>query len=256
MEKEEELVVASLTQFGFAVTPILPAENRTADLLADDGTHRYLIEVKTKESSTENLRRRDEALQAGLIHKTNQPLKRLNRYSSIVHSAANQLRATLPDESLLRLVWLQAVGLDHHIQCELFESSLYGKEFVTSFFDKDGLYPCFHFYESDFFRDRDVLDGAVICEAIGAEFSARLCLNMYSERYEQVQSSKLGRHFGSGVCDPRELEKLGRAYWADCDIDRDDKEAVLAYLSQKYDRPNLTDFQLGALGGEVRYVVQ
>lgn len=210
--------------------------------------------MKTKELDPEKLRKREETLKAGKVHGTAEPLTRRNRHSSIVGDAASQLRATLPDENLLRLVWLQATGSDHDLQWRLFERSLYGLENITSFFDDKPMYSCFHFHESHFFRDRHVIDGAIICFANvkSGEVQAKLCLNVYSERCDELKFSKLGRQFENGVCDPRELDKAGEAYWADCEVERSDKAAVLAYLSTKYDRPNLTDFQLGVLSGEVR----
>ena len=103
--------------------------------------------------------------------------------------------------------------------------------------------PCYYFHHSGFFRWRNVLDGAVIATPEGAE----LCLNTFSPRYLTFKQSEMGGMFGESVVDPIEIEKQGACYTADCEIDRNDENAVLSYLAGKYHRLALMSFNLGSV---------
>jgi hypothetical protein len=52
--------------------------------------------------------------------------------------------------------------------------------------------------------------------------------------------------FGDHVVDPDAREAAGLAYVADCDVDRNDENAVIQYLCSKYNRAALMSFDMGS----------
>ena len=58
-------------------------------------------------------------------------------------------------------------------------------------------------------------------------------------------------HFGNAVVDPIELEKNGDAFLVDGDIDRNDSEAILQYLREKYKSNNMTNITMNFMSGTI-----
>jgi hypothetical protein len=100
--------------------------------------------------------------------------------------------------------------------------------------------PCLYFRSSEFYKLRDVLDGAFI----STDEICLFCLNALSPRYRVLKQSALCRAFQPGVYDPVAKEQAGEAYIADCDLSRKDQAAVRRYLQGKYGRPNLMDLDM------------
>ena len=98
----------------------------------------------------------------------------------------------------------------------------------------------FFFGLNDFYRFRDVLDGAIL----SVETSCQLCINSLSLQAEKFRESGFVRAFANGLCDPTVLEKQGKAYIVDGDVDRRDKRKALGYISGKYGRDRLMDMNL------------
>ncbi len=147
------------------------------------------------------------------------------------------------DADILRLVWLHAEGHNSSGQMGLFEATLYGSTSIVDFSEKMSLGTCFYFQNSDFYRYRKNLDGAIV--SAGTE--VKILLNTYSPRYERLRDSLLVSRFKDGVCDPVKIESEGRGYIMDGDVDRSNKEAVLEYLRQKYHQEKLKDMTMNNL---------
>lgn len=106
---------------------------------------------------------------------------------------------------------------------------------------------CFYFHSSSFYRFRDILDAAVIMCA----HKAQLCVHTYSPRKEPFRKSHFAQLFEQAVIDPEILESEGKAYIADCDLDRKNKTMVLDYLKQKYSKDNLSEIEMHHLSGSI-----
>ena len=170
---------------------------------------------------------------------------RKNRLSGIIKKATNQLRG-YEETDILRIVWLLATGHLAEPRLLQFEATLYGLTTLLDWSNQRGCI-CYFFYNSDFFRYRDVLDAAIV----STETKPKLLLNPLSPRYEHMKNSSLPKHLGKAVVDPIELEKEGKAYFVDSDVDRSDEEAVLGYLRDKYKSENIRNIPMHFMSGTV-----
>jgi hypothetical protein len=239
----EELVTLILEHLGAHVRKIPHGEGRTPDFIATIGGARYLIELKAKGEDPEREVRRNEVLNRGEIAEDHDTVGRKNVIAGVVADAVTQLREFSSEPVDYRLVWLLGWGRLRKLYFDQFESALYG---TTNIFDlgpgaDQYTRPCYYFGLSDFFRHRDILDGAIIwCDENG-----RFLINDLSPRYDAFRNSPLAEAMAKGRIDPREKEKQGDAYYADGDVDPRNEGAVLQYLQQKYGKPRLMNIQMG-----------
>ena len=213
----------------------VPTSNKEeSDWLATLGGFRLLIEEKTKLEDPARTAARSEALKANEVFGGTTPLSRNNRLSGIIRKASGQLTSTgttLDHDA--RVVWLTAVGFDAETKYYQAFSTLYG---TTKVFElgKSSMRDCYFFHQSDFFRFRSHLDGAVIAFLSGETVTMKLCLNPYGERWQALRDSPFASKFPTGLVDPVAQETSGQALMVDTDIDRKDTNAVLAFLQDKY----------------------
>lgn len=246
----EQAIGEQLKQWGFSVEKIpeatVPREKRPDyKVWLEDET--YLVEVKSREDDPEESKERKEVLSQGEIYSEHKPLIRKNTVSGIIREAHDQLK-DYGEPEWLNVVWLCAVENAQEAKFDQFKAALYG---TTQIFDLegDGFHrACYFFRNSEFFRYRDVLDAAFVSTLS----QVTLCLNPHSPRFEEVRSSKLAEKLGSAVIDPVVRESNGEAYIVDSDVNRNDEEAVLDYLREKYGKPKLNKIDLGWYSGTVQ----
>jgi hypothetical protein len=182
-------------------------------------------------------------LDSGEIHNIHELVINKNRLSGIIRKAGDQLRR-YDDEELLRLVWLLATGHLAEPRMLQFEATLYGSSPIVS---SQGASDAYFFYNSDFFRYRETIDGAII----STETEAKLLLNPLSPRYAPLKASSLPKHLGNAVVDPIELESCGKAFIVDGYVDRTDGDAVLSYLRGKYGIADIMNLTMTYLSGTI-----
>lgn len=221
---DEQFVADVLGRIGITAQKIAEARARTADLMASDGEHRYVIEVKTR---TDDDRLATQIASADIVYRR-WPVGPTSTVAAILQQAMAQIDATSEDE--LRLIWICVRSFRHgeYTLAEQIRQTLYGISRIAGSED-DAAPECYFFFESVFFRHKQ-LDGAVIT------FDDKLVLgiNPYGGRSDILKQSKLGRAFQSVILDPIELERDKRCLIADCDIDRSRSDLVLEYLGGKY----------------------
>ena len=227
------------TEFGYSATKITEGDTKSPDFLVDGNGEKFLVELKTRldDAETQNLIKK--YLSLGEIAEFSDTTGRKNRLSRIICDAGDQL-ASLDIDVDYKLVWLMAVGENQEMKKQQFKSTLYG---ISTIFDLDSphTFPCYYFQFSDFYRTKDIIDGAIISTLSKAEF----CLNTYSGRYLKLKQSFLAKKFDKACCDPFDEEKDERAMIVDSDVDRRDKSKVLKYLNNKYKRYKLQDMNMG-----------
>jgi hypothetical protein len=211
-----------------------------------------LIEEKTKLENPEQANERKNTLDAGEVHGTIAPLAPNNRISGIVKKAAGQLDSTGADISHdARIVWFTATGFDAETKSHQAFSTVYGATKVFDLDNSESLRDCFFFHNSAFYRFRDQLDGAVIASTDGKTLKMQLCLNPFSERWQQLRDSPIAKKFSTAVVDPLAKEAAGEVMIADTDIDRKDKEAVLGHLRTKYKIERLLEMPMNMVSASV-----
>ena len=203
--------------------------------LAKDVT---IVELKAKGDDPSGLEEETAALRKGGIVSRAVPLNRRNTLSGIIEDGVEQLKSYgTPDT--FRVLWLHSWGRDRKLLRDRFHATLYG---TTSIVDLNGSASRTGFFVdfNDFYRYRDVLEGAVLT----TESEAQLCINSLSDRAEVFRGSGFVAAFAKGLCDPGDLERRGEAYVADCDLDRRKRNEVMNYIRKKYGRDRLMDIDL------------
>lgn len=230
---------------GYQVEKINESNEESPDFIISDDTSSSVLELKTKFPSLEEIEERKRRLYSGAIHNVHEIILGNNTLSGIIKKAKNQLR-NYREENILRLVWLLATGHLAEPRMFQFEATLYGSTTIAS---TERALGCYFFYNSDFYRFREILDGAII----STETRAKLLLNSLSPRYEQLKNSSLPKYLGDAVVDPIELESNALAFMLDGDVDRKDKETILAYLRKKYGLQNVVDITMNYLSGTMAF---
>jgi hypothetical protein len=249
--KTSSLATAILEGWGFSVSPIETGQLEQSDLLVTAGDTRLLIEEKTKLDDPKEEERRRATLARGDIHLESIPVKPSNRLSGVVRKAVAQL--TSSSESIphdFRLIWFTALGINAEPKFNRFAATLYGYTNIIEM-HSTGFRRCYFFRNSEFFRHRETLDGAVVAAESGDSFTLQLCLNPLSPRFVALRSCAFAARFESGVLDPTVAEGSGSAYIADTEADRADEAEVLAYLQTKYQTRPLMTFDVGHMSATV-----
>ncbi len=194
---------------------------QSADWLATLGGYRLIVEEKTKFENPRAAAERGAAYAAGQVHGRSVSLAHNNRLSGIVRKAASQLASSAAAPQYdARIVWLTSVGYDAEAKFHQLISTLFG---TTRVFPLEGrqMRTCYFFRNSEFYRQRGTLDGAVAAHLSGDTVTMKLCLNPYS------------------------------AYIADCTLDRSDSPAVLRFLEQKYGQSRLMNMDMNMVSASV-----
>ena len=238
MTKDEEFVFNLLSGVGFQVTKLPESDKKsvqTPDFLAVLEDVSYIVELKSKSANRDKKTNRERTLTSGEVHGEIEPLVRMNPCSRIIESAKSQLKAS-SDDSAFHIAWFMAVDYNSSSTMHQFKAALYGSMTLVDF--STGTHGvCYYFENSDFYRFRDNLDGAIV----SSQEELILCINTLSPRYSEFRQSPICRVLESGLCDPEELAQQGVAYIVDGDMNRGNKEEVLAYLQNKHQQPMLTD---------------
>lgn len=213
---------------GYEINKIPETNKESPDFFITDDTSAYLLELKTKFPSEEEATERETVLSSGEIYNIDEIVTHKKSLSKIIWKAKSQLKNYDTEEDILKLVWLLAAGHLAEPRLNQFEATLYGSIYLYSI-ERYG--KCYFFHNSDFFKYREVLDGAII----STESKGKLLLNPLSPRYNKMKGSSIIEHFKEGsIVDPIEIENLGQAFFVDAGINRADEQAVLEYLKQKY----------------------
>lgn len=242
----EPAIIHFFRTHGFEIHKISESDEERPDFLVQDEQYAYLIELKTKFESEEKKQQRKEALLKGEIYGDSIPVASNNRLSGIIRKAQSQLKGHLPDKKIIRVPWLLCSGHSAEARMDQFEATLFGSRSIVNM-DEGGMRTCYFFTNSDFYRYRDSLDGAIV----STESIARLLLNPYSKRFPELAQSSLFKLKELNAVDPTTEEKDGVAYIVEGDIDRNDEEVVLSFLRSKYGIEKIMPMTLQHMSGTI-----
>jgi hypothetical protein len=231
---------------GFAIEKISEDDEERPDFLVQDEQNAYLVELKTKSESEEYLQERRDALATGRVYGEHIPVTPRNRLSGIIRKAKSQLRNHLGEEDIFRIPWLLCTGHTAEARMDQFESTLYGSASIINL-DRSGMRTCYFFHNSDFYRYKDTLAGAIV----STPSTARLLLNPYYGRSSAFANSSVFGIKELNPINPIAEEKSGLAYIADGDIDRNSEEAVLSHLKTKYKANKLMKMTMQHMSGTI-----
>lgn len=247
MTKPRSYARELLEQFGFDVEDIPTAEQenfKEADFKVALAGVTLLVEEKTKAEHPSAVAGRQTAHAKGEVHAETLVATRDATVSGVIRDAAHQLRSSARHPHDFRFMWFTATGATAQGKYEQFMATLYGRTNILEL-GSDGYRRCYFFRDSDFFRRRDVIDGAVAAHTDGSTITARVCLNPLSPRYEALRQSPVLQPFGTAIEDPLKLEASGTAFVLDADLDRRVEGPLLEYLQEKYSTHPLMKIDLG-----------
>jgi len=234
-ERIKAFIRESLGERGYIATDIPQQETQTADLLVTAESQAYIFEIKSKLDDPIKVSKERAIFEQGGMAERHETTGRTNVISKVTRKAADQLRNH--DSSAFRLLWFHGQGSDAKLQADQCVATLYG---ISDIGERDtvqntGMKPCYYFDFSEFFELRDVLDGAVVgFQGRDGVYYTGLYINNFSKNKAELLKSKLAKDFGSGLCNPDQLEQNGDIYIADCDVSRNNKLAIFDYLQTKY----------------------
>jgi len=108
---------------------------------------------------------------------------------------------------------------------------------------------CFYFDPNEFFKYPS-LDAVVLDNGRGAELS----VNSFSRRFAEFRGSVLYQLFESSraLTDPLKLEDQKEIFVADTDVSRNDKDAVIKFIQEKYGI-SVNPFEMKSMGAAILY---
>lgn len=234
MAEEESLASHAFAAWGASAQRLPTSSKEETDWLVELDGFRLLVEEKNKLENPAHTQARIDDLHAGRVHGASVPVGRNNRISGVIRKATNQLQSTAASVGHdARIIWLTGVGFDAEAKHLQFMATLYGSTNIFEL-DKPKLKECYFFWNSDFYRYGDGLDGAVAAKLHGDKLTMNLCLNPYGLNWERLRDSPIAKQFRTGLVDPIAEERAGKAYIADTDLPRTTPARVLEYLESKY----------------------
>lgn len=234
MESSEQWVQNYFGEQGFHVEKIPESKDESPDFLViTQSDTRLLIELKQKFNSESFEDRKNEALDNGEIFESFDVLSRTSLFSKVIRKAAKQLAAQKEKyNAKYCLAFLEATGPDSSGKVTKFKVNLYGSKTILTTGNKvlDVPIDCYFYSHSDFFNNKDILDGAFVV----GNSTLTLCVNPLSLNYPEFINSDFVTKFRPGVLDPLEQENLGKAFVIMGSIDRNDTSKLNSHLAQKY----------------------
>lgn len=226
----ENVVKTTLEDWGFKVQKIEESKIKTPDFLCSKDNQNYLIELKTKFPNPELKSKRNETLKSGNLFDDISPIIRKKYLSRIIQNSTKQLKSPQNLDNPYRIVWLHCEGFNALTHFNQYKSSLYGLMKIFPL-EQNHLYDCYYFGNSDFYKYKEILDGAII----SYPDNLLICVNNLSMRYNDFKNSSFIKSFKDRHLDPINEEKKGIALIVDNAVDRSKPDLVIKFLEDKYD---------------------
>ncbi|QGP56973.1 hypothetical protein PsalMR5_04548 (plasmid) [Piscirickettsia salmonis] len=256
MSIEESVKIWLETFFNLKVTPIPTGDNKTPDYEAiyQGSNSTYLIEVKEKLEDENNLKKQEEKFDQNELYEHRQVIEPKTRIDNIIKKATKQINEYKNNDSKhensFSVIWFHCNELSSEATVDLVKASIYGCETVVDFGEdnKDMQFhgDCYYFYHSLFHKLNDKLDAVIISKQNRKEggVDITICLNNYSNRYNELRNNHLCIYHPKATNDPLEKERNNKAYIVDAAIDRNDESKVIEYLKKKYKSKHLIKFSM------------
>lgn len=248
MIKYEEIPKYFFAEKGFFAEKIIESDDKSPDFFVKDNKNSYLVEFKIKEESGGLTQEREQTLRNGAIFSVEKSLDRNNTISGRISKSSEQLSENIASglKADFRIIWYHAFGRFPEVNFHQIKSTIYGSVDIIVLGENSPSLPCLYFTFNDFCRYKDFLDAAIITYTDKAQF----CLNNYSPNYEKIKNTNLFNIFSGGIYDPLLEESKGKAYIADCDIDRREEHKVLQYIQNKYKKQKMINMNMKFFSAE------
>lgn len=240
MSAEEDYVVEFFSRVGINAQKIPESNEKSPDFLIEYNGVKILVELKTKFDNQSLIKRRKEAFKNDQIFEYVTVGQRQNSISSSIEKAYRQLSNRKQKVGAdFCYIFLLAAGMYSHAQFEKIEATLYGlKHIITTGFDQPIIKKCYYYTFNEFYRFKDILDGAFVVGG-GSVF---LYLNDRSLQYPATKNSLFVKRFLPAVIDPQQEEAENLAYVITENIDRKNEDKLKDHLKEKYQLANVITF--------------
>jgi hypothetical protein len=227
MERSKEIARQFFEELDFHVDDIPETDSKRADLDVHDGRQQYIVEVKEKLDTGSQLAKLPNLYPNSTRTITREPHAASNRLDGVLKYGRKQLASTPASPNAIRLIFLFFAGsnADMFVRRSLY--TFYGVQDVIPVSEGgDGL-NCVYFNNSFSFGSPKV-DGLVLME----NNFLQLCLNEFSENYNELQQSQLVSKMGNDVYDPANFDDDDGKIVLRSDISRSDENVVLDELER------------------------
>lgn len=255
--ESERVAQSVLEELGFSVQK-LPEINETgekrADFIAKLDQITLLIEAKLRKDSPKELERMENELAEEGIYGSNHVLGKNNALTKKIREAINQLNAEREEPHDYKVLLYLADCVNAGAVCEQITDTLYGTSSIlhrTPCMTVLRKIPCYFYRENEFYSAKS-LDAAIVGFQICGRWKLSLCLNPFSDRFNEIRTSTLARMFEGRTIDPAAEEAQGKALMPDDDAPRPSSnqrdfermfsmaDRMLRHLEEKYGYPPLT----------------
>ncbi|EOK5734600.1 hypothetical protein ACWOUW_004312 [Vibrio vulnificus] len=219
MTKSDKISKELLEWLGYNVVSIPTsdlAEKKEADFLISYASQTAIVEAKIKEDSDDVAQTKEEALAAGEVAIVEGNLGRCETISGVINTARKQLLSSSDKEHDFKWLIYIATGSNAQTKSEQFSDTIYGS---TKIIEGNTQKTCYFYRHADFFRRKEI-DAAIVGYELAEQTTVYLALNPYSDNYESLKVSSFIQPFQGNVVDPIELEKQGKAYIPDANVER------------------------------------
>lgn len=226
---EESIAMPFLEHLGAVVVKLPEKHTKQADFLATFGGCRILVEEKERINDLKD----EDGISSQGVRLSVYPFSPENTISGKIGKASKQLRSSNENDIAFRLVWYTATGTHTVAKRDQIYATLYGIKQIVDL-DNSNFGKCYFYRNSEFFRHKEVLDGAVVAHETERGFEAKLCINPLSSAARRLRLSPLAAAIMPGIDDPEVKESRGEAYIVDGNVDRKDELVMQQFLKEKY----------------------
>lgn len=203
-------------------------DQKTPDFSTMHAGKKYLLELKSSFESEDAVYAKKVAYKQDGIYCKQEVIQPTVKNSNNFSNAHKQLENRKGSESAdFCLYILNLTNTDGSFQEQTVFANLLGEANILT--DK-GIYPCLYYHESDFYKRKSLIDGAII---INRGSTPILVINDYSYNYELFRASSFAKLF-TAVFDPPEIERTSETISIRGNVNRKDRAALRLYLEQKY----------------------
>lgn len=221
--KSDDVAQAALEELGFSVRK-LPENSligKRADFIAQIDQLTLLVEAKLREDDPAELERMENELDKMGIYSSNHQLGKNNALTSSIRHAVAQLEAEREEPHDYKVLLYLADCLNASVVCEQIVDTLYGTTSVLFHTPRHGVQDilCYFYRENEFYPAKS-LDAAIVGFKLGDSWGLFLCLNPFSDRFNEIRTSSLAQMFDGRTIDPVAQEVQGEALIPDPDARR------------------------------------
>lgn len=243
-DPNREAVQQRLEALGFMVDPIDEhGSERRPDLMACADAQTLYVEVKTRTEDAA-LRAKMESVHAGMTAAVVTDLDKRNSISAEIKHAQSQLSAVAGRDDF-RLLWFRADnGPFVHDALEQIGATLYGiRMVIVGGPGAERPRACVYAGHADFHRFREI-DGTIV----EVDRLITLLLNPFSARRRAFASSRIAQQLGHSVFDVDRASQDRSNYVVGGDAPRDNDEALLEHLRNRYPAETFHHFAKAGAG--------